>query len=140
MPMMDTAEARGAQSWEQNQIYAPYLLVENETVYDFYNANSGRSEQIGVATLPLNSFPGIDLSGSKNPAWKRSNANPIVRNGPSCVHQAADPKVLFLKFFYVKSPSLLLKQVYWDKRLDGGRGAWVMFYFGTDPAVNRGLF
>ena len=36
------------------------------------------------------------------------------------VRQAADPKV------------------YFDSRLDNGAGAWAMFYFGTDPKVNRG--
>ena len=29
-------------------------------------------------------------------------------------------------------------QVYFDGRLDAGKGAWVMFYFGTDPAINHG--
>ena len=33
--MMDTYPARGAQPWEQNQIYAPYLLVHDGVVYDF---------------------------------------------------------------------------------------------------------
>jgi hypothetical protein len=47
--MLDTYPARGARSWEQTQIYAPYLLVHNDVVYDFYNANSGQSEQTGYA-------------------------------------------------------------------------------------------
>ena len=29
-------------------------------------------------------------------------------------------------------------QVYFDGRLDAGKGAWAMFYFGTDPAINHG--
>ena len=44
----------------------------------------------------------------------------VVRNGPTCVHQAADPKV------------------YYDQRLDGGKGAWAMFFFGTDKTINNG--
>ena len=85
--MMDTFPARGAQPWEYTQIYAPYLLVHNGTVYDFYNANSGHTEQSGLATLPLAEFPGVDGTRSPVSRWLRNPANPIVRNGPTCVHQ-----------------------------------------------------
>jgi hypothetical protein len=29
-------------------------------VYDFYNANSGKTEQSGLATLPLSEWPGVN--------------------------------------------------------------------------------
>ena len=96
------------------------VVVHEGTVYDVYNANSGKSEQTGLATLPLADFPGVDLTGEHNPSWKRDAANPIVHYGPTCVHQAADPKV------------------YFDQRLDGGKGGWAMFLFGTDPSINHG--
>ena len=57
MPILDTYPAHGAKAWEATQIYAPYLLVHEDTVYNFYNANSGHSEQSGLATLPLAQFP-----------------------------------------------------------------------------------
>lgn len=116
VPMMDTFPARGAKPWEQTQIYAPYLLHHNGTVYDFYNANSGTSEQTGVATLPLSQFPGVAYDRVPPSLWRRDPANPVVANGPTCVHQAADPKV------------------YWD----GEQGCWIMLFFGTDPKLNRG--
>lgn len=119
VPLLDTLPAHGAQSWEANQIYAPYLLHKDGVVYDFYNANSGRSEQTGLATLPLAQFPGVAQPGVRNSAWKRHAANPLLPNGPTCTHQAADPKV------------------YWDARL-GASGAWVMLYFGTDPSLFSG--
>ena len=75
--MMDTYPARGAKSWEATQIYAPYLLVHADTVWDFYNANSGSSEQSGIATLPLDEFPGLDPAGDHNPRWRRDPSNPV---------------------------------------------------------------
>ena len=81
---------------------------------DFYNANSGSTEQSGLATLPLSAFPGVDQPGVRNSAWRRHVGNPVLPNGPIDTHQAADPKV------------------YWDPRL-GKSGAWVMLYFGTCP-------
>ena len=78
------------------------------------NANSGRTEQSGLATLPLSDWPGVDRPGVQNSAWKRHEGNPVLPNGRIDVHQAADPKV------------------YFDKRL-GESGAWVMLYFGTCP-------
>ena len=46
--LLDTFPAHGAQSWEAMQIYAPNLVIHNETIYDFYNANSGKTEQTGL--------------------------------------------------------------------------------------------
>ena len=71
-------------------------------------------------TLPLAAWPGVNGTRSPVSQWSRDAANPLVPNGPTCTHQAADPKV------------------YFDARLDGGAGAWVMLFFGTDPAVNGG--
>ena len=48
--------------------------------------------------------------------WIRDPTNPILPNGPTCIHQAADPKV------------------YWD----GEQGVWIMIFFGTDPHINGG--
>ena len=114
VPLLDTFPAHGAQPWEAMQIYAPNLVIHNDTVYDFYNANSGSTEQSGLATLPLTDFPGVDPTGRHNSAWRRHAGNPLLPNGPIDVHQAADPKV------------------YFDARL-GPSGAWVMLYFGTCP-------
>lgn len=93
VPLLDTYAARGAGNWEATQIYAPYLLNTDGMIYDFYNANSGVSEQIGLATLSLADWPGLDPTRNPVSRWRRDPTNPIVANGPSCVHQAADPKV-----------------------------------------------
>jgi hypothetical protein len=61
---------------------------------------------IRLATLPLSDFPGLDEVRSPVSRWGRDPSNPILANGPTCVRQAADPKV------------------YYDGRLDDGKGAW----------------
>ena len=71
-------------------------ILDQGMVYDFYNANSGHSEQSGLATLPLSQWPGVNRPGVTNSAWKRYNANPVLPNGRIDVHQAADPKVYHL--------------------------------------------
>lgn len=116
VPMMDTYPAHGAKPWEQNQQYAHYLLYVNGTVYDYYNANSGSSEQSGLATLADHDFPGVHINDDPPSRWIRDPTNPILPNGPTCIHQAADPKV------------------YWD----GEQGVWIMIFFGTDPHINGG--
>ena len=64
---------------QANQIYAPYLLHKDGVVYDFYNANSGRSEQCAApphgppprahAHPPLRRWP---PAASLGPAWAAS--------------------------------------------------------------------
>ena len=56
--------------WEQSCIYQPWLVEHEGTFYDFYNAASGGTEQMGLALSD-------DLFG-----WKRYTSNPVIRNTP----------------------------------------------------------
>ena len=127
-PILSTHDpGRGA--WEATQIYAPYLLQQDGgskcTIY--YNANSGKSEQSGIARLAhgCSSLPGI--GANKSSEWQRDAHNPVIANGKQFdTHQAADPKVYFDA------------DLEWSVDSDGTsttaqKGAWVLFYFGTGP-------
>jgi hypothetical protein len=120
-PILSCADpGRGA--WEATQIYAPYLIRRADGVCDiYYNANSGRNEQSGIAHLKggCDNLPGIapganSLSFSEKSLsdgnqkedaesllsvrdvseWQRDTHNPVIANGKHFdSHQAADPKV-----------------------------------------------
>lgn len=60
---------QGAQAWEQDCIYQPWLLEHDGVFYDFYNAAQGQYEQTGVAVSS-------DLRD-----WRRYPGNPVLRNG-----------------------------------------------------------
>ncbi len=59
----------GAEQWEKDCIYQPWLVEHGGRFWDFYNAANGSTEQMGVATS-------TDLVH-----WKRCENNPILRNG-----------------------------------------------------------
>jgi len=89
-------------AWERGGLYKACLVEEAGTFYLFYNAKTteGRwHEQTGVAISR-------DLR-----SWKRSDANPILRNGA-----AGSPDEMF-----ASDPCVLC---------DGN--GWVIFYFGLD--------
>ncbi|HEY5583034.1 MAG TPA: hypothetical protein VIK78_00910 [Ruminiclostridium sp.] len=59
----------GANEWEKDCIYQPWLLEHDGKYYNFYNAANGIYEQIGVAFSE-------DLLN-----WERYKINPILENG-----------------------------------------------------------
>ena len=59
----------GAKDWESDCIYQPFLLEEDGTFYNFYNAAKGDFEQTGIAVSN-------DLKD-----WTRYTENPVLRNG-----------------------------------------------------------
>jgi len=61
----------GAESWEQDCIYQPWLVEHDGRFYNFYNAAQGSTEQMGLA------------ESTNLIEWTRHPANPIVRNGPA---------------------------------------------------------
>ncbi|HOX40247.1 MAG TPA: hypothetical protein PL033_19865 [Candidatus Brocadiia bacterium] len=74
----------GAEQWERDCIYQPWLLAHDGRFFDFYNAANGGTEQTGVAFSS-------DLL-----RWKRHDGNPIIRNGPKDSYDenfCSDPKV-----------------------------------------------
>ncbi|MFH1744289.1 MAG: hypothetical protein ABIH23_35250 [bacterium] len=60
----------GAEEWEKDCIYQPWLLEHDGKFWDFYNAANGSIEQMGLATS-------TDMKH-----WTRYPNNPIVRNRP----------------------------------------------------------
>lgn len=70
-------------AWEQSCIYQPWLVENNGTFYNFYNAANGGIEQSGVATS-------TDLLD-----WTRYPGNPVLKNANSSYDAgfASDPKV-----------------------------------------------
>jgi predicted GH43/DUF377 family glycosyl hydrolase len=73
-----------AGNWEKHNIYMPWLVENNGTYYNFYNAGGlDNREQIGIATS-------TDLIN-----WTRLPGNPVITNGNSShdVYFASDPKV-----------------------------------------------
>lgn len=124
IPILDADPSHGAQPWEANTIYAPYLVLNASSgeVRDYYNARhnpaSDWHEQSGLAWLPggAAALPGLDLARNAS-TWVRSPANPVLPDGPPGAFDfnvASDPKV------------------YWDASL-GDAGAWVMLYFTVGP-------
>lgn len=92
--------AEDGAEWERGGLYKPYLVLDGDTFYLFYNAKtSGQPwfEQTGLATSK-------DLK-----TWTRHPAGPLIRNGPDGAPDwrfASDPFVM-----------------------RNGR-EWAMFYFG----------
>ncbi|MGQ9608473.1 MAG: hypothetical protein ACUVWN_04170 [bacterium] len=75
----------GADEWEKDCIYQPWLLEHNGRFWNFYNAAKGSIEQIGLATS-------TDML-----TWYRYPGNPIVRNRPGGYDEqfCSDPKVFY---------------------------------------------
>ncbi len=73
----------GCGTWEQSCIYQPWLIENNGTYSDFYNAANGGTEQMGMATS-------TDLLN-----WTRYTGNPLVKNANSSYDtgMASDGKV-----------------------------------------------
>jgi predicted GH43/DUF377 family glycosyl hydrolase len=66
-----TLSIEGAEPWEEDCIYAPWLLEHEGQFWDFYNAAQASREQMGLAV-------------SNNMAdWVRYPGNPVLRNGPA---------------------------------------------------------
>lgn len=59
----------GAADWEEDCIYAPWLLEQDGRFWNFYNAAKGHIEQMGI----VNSTDMLH--------WSRYAGNPVVRNG-----------------------------------------------------------
>jgi hypothetical protein len=61
----------GSQAWERDEVYAPWLMIDGATVYLFYSSIDlsplGSYGAIGVATLPVASFPGTFTKYASNP-------------------------------------------------------------------------
>ncbi len=70
-------------AWEKSCIYQPWLVEDNGTYYNFYNAANGGIEQMGIATS-------TDLLN-----WTRYAGNPVIHNGNSSHDSflASDAKV-----------------------------------------------
>ena len=60
----------GCAAWEKDCIYQPWMLEHQGGFYNFYNAASGRIEQMGLALSD-------DLL-----TWRRHERNPVIPNGP----------------------------------------------------------
>eukprot|EP00040_Diaphanoeca_grandis_P017567 m.91823 g.91823 ORF g.91823 m.91823 type:complete len:502 (+) comp26503_c1_seq2:82-1587(+) len=114
IPVIKGASA-DAPKWQNGVVYQPYLVEENGTFYDFFNArginerNEG-AEETGLYTLAENLFPGIDESTNSS-HWIENPASPLLPSGPPDSFDSAmasDPKV------------------FWDEV----QNVWVMFYFG----------
>ena len=92
----------GAEDWERDCIYAPWLIEHDGRFWNFYNAAKGRVEQTGLVTSS-------DLLH-----WERYPGNPILRNGPGGAYDeqfCSDGKVL--------------------RDGEGDDAHWVMVYFGV---------
>ena len=59
----------GAEDWEKDCIYQPWLIEHNNLYYNFYNAANSCYEKIGIATSE-------DLVN-----WQRYEKNPVIGNG-----------------------------------------------------------
>lgn len=76
----------GAEEWEKDCIYEPWLVEHEGMFYDFYNAANGKVEQMGLATS-------TDLK-----CWTRYEKNPIVPVGEVGSYNevfSADGKVFY---------------------------------------------
>ncbi len=74
----------GAEAWEEDCIYQPWLIERDGIFWNFYNAAQGSIEQSGIAFSQ-------DLV-----EWERYAENPVLRNGPPGSYDeqfCADPKV-----------------------------------------------
>jgi len=104
--------------WESQEVYQPFLVVDNGTCYDFYNARGINeyhvaAEESGIANVALSDFPGIKDGES---LWTHNKASPVIPSGAPGSDDnkmASDPKV------------------YWDAE----QGVWIMLYFGLGDAT-----
>lgn len=107
---VDTVADHGAQTWEDSQVYAPFIIeAPDGSLADFYNAGGpGGREQSGAAYLPggADALPGYDFSINAS-EWVRDPANPTLPSGSVDSYQASDPKVFY----------------------DNVQRVWVMVYF-----------
>jgi len=74
---------KGADEWEKDCIYQPWLLEHEGKFWNFYNSANGSIEQTGIATS-------TDML-----TWFRYPGNPVVRNRPGGYDEqfCSDPKV-----------------------------------------------
>ena len=121
VPITAGASASSA-PWENREVYQPFLLENNGTFYDFYNAAGtnqygASAEESGIANLPAAEFPGLApgpasstaaseaatplpsfASSSSTSQWKLNPLSPVIASGPkgSCdTAMASDPKVFW---------------------------------------------
>ena len=122
VPVTAGASASSA-PWENREVYQPFLLENNGTFYDFYNAAGtnqygASAEESGIANLPAAEFPGLapgpassaavseaatslpsfSSSSSSTSQWKLNPLSPVIASGPkgSCdTAMASDPKVFW---------------------------------------------
>jgi hypothetical protein len=130
VPILDVEPAHGAMPWEGTQVYAPFLLLQGGTVTNIYNARGAPmnefGEQSGLATLDASLLPGINATTNAS-LWTRFAGNPVLRDGTSFAgNETFDTEM-------TSDPKL-----FWDASLDGGKGAWVVIYFGLGPTSGGG--
>lgn len=94
---VDTVSAHGAGTWEQQSVYAPFVIPINDTLVDFYNAAArGGRECSGQAYLPggIDALPGYDFALNQS-LWVRDTLNPTLPNDRNASYQASDPKIFW---------------------------------------------
>lgn len=131
-PVLDTLPSHGCQTWEQGQIYAPFIIpAPDGSLASFYNAgDASGTEQSGAAYLlggPDN-LPGYDNFVNVS-TWVRDPSNPTLPNDPIASYQASDPKV------YYDDLQNVWVLIYFCNGKDSGGGADICIAFSDDQKV-----